>query len=65
MLQEGIDCNYRRLDGFLYANEPGDVEDLNKELAAAHKVGRTDVKLTDLGGGPEVGGIREALLFPE
>ena len=41
--EEKIDCEFFRLDGFLFA-PPGDTgEDLDQELAAAHKAGLTDV----------------------
>lgn len=41
--QEKIDCDFERLDGFLFV-PPGDPTDvLDKELAAAHRAGLSDV----------------------
>ena len=61
---ENIDCEFERLDGYLFVppGESGDV--LEKELAAAHRVGLTGVKcvqrapLRGFDSGP-------CLLFPE
>jgi len=40
---EGIDCDFERLDGYLFLS-PGDKEDLlNRELDAAHRAGMRDV----------------------
>ncbi len=45
---EGIDCDFERLDGYLMQREPGkDVEELQKEAAAAARAGLTDVSLVD------------------
>lgn len=62
---ENIECEFTRLDGILYPHASSELSTLHKELEAAHKVGLTDTKLVDLGGGPEVGGIRECLVFPQ
>jgi glycine/D-amino acid oxidase-like deaminating enzyme/nitrite reductase/ring-hydroxylating ferredoxin subunit len=44
---EGIDCDFARLDGYLFdADENGD-DDLEKEIAAAHRCGLTDVDWVD------------------
>ncbi len=41
---ENIDCDFRRVDGYLFV-PPGDTVDiLDRELAAAHRVGLTDVE---------------------
>jgi glycine/D-amino acid oxidase-like deaminating enzyme/nitrite reductase/ring-hydroxylating ferredoxin subunit len=43
--QEGIDCDFERLDGYLF-QPPGQSEDLlERELAAAHRAGLTDVAM--------------------
>src|SRR5688572_4930854 len=45
--REGIRCGFLRLDGYLFL-EPGDSpERLEKELAATHAAGLSDVKLVD------------------
>lgn len=41
--EEGIDCDFRRLDGYLIEAENGE-DDLAEELAAAHRCGLTDVE---------------------
>lgn len=40
---EGIECGYTRLDGYLIKAESSE-DDLDEELAAAHRVGLTDVE---------------------
>lgn len=70
--QEGIECEFIRLDGILYpVASKGSISTvfspksvLQKELKAAHDCGLKDTKIVDLGGTPEVGGINNALLFP-
>ena len=44
---EGIDCDFERLDGFLFLPPKRSTRDLKRELEAAHRVGLTDVELTD------------------
>src|SRR4051812_15621767 len=39
---ENIDCDFRRLDGYLFPARPDQVHDLDKELAAAHRAGLVD-----------------------
>jgi glycine/D-amino acid oxidase-like deaminating enzyme/nitrite reductase/ring-hydroxylating ferredoxin subunit len=42
---EGIGCDFRRLDGYLF-RPPGDTSDiLERELAAAHRAGLVDVEM--------------------
>ncbi|KAL6760926.1 DAO-domain-containing protein [Haematococcus lacustris] len=64
---EEIDCDFTRVNGYLFP-EPGSTDDEMKRLRDEEKVcekaGMLDVRMVDLGGGKEVGGIREALLFP-
>ncbi len=40
---ERIDCDFERLDGYLFLAPDGDAEELNRELAAAHRAGLTGV----------------------
>ena len=69
--EEGIECDFEHLDGYLFphatgeSSQPTSSSALRKELDAALRAGVQGVKMTDLGGGAEVGGIREALLFPD
>jgi glycine/D-amino acid oxidase-like deaminating enzyme/nitrite reductase/ring-hydroxylating ferredoxin subunit len=44
---ESIDCDYRRLDGYLYLAPEHGPEELEKELAAAHRAGFADAELLD------------------
>jgi glycine/D-amino acid oxidase-like deaminating enzyme/nitrite reductase/ring-hydroxylating ferredoxin subunit len=44
VLREKINCDFERLDGYLFA-APGDEELLDKELHAAHEAGLTAVEL--------------------
>jgi glycine/D-amino acid oxidase-like deaminating enzyme/nitrite reductase/ring-hydroxylating ferredoxin subunit len=45
--KEAIDCDFRRLDGYLF-NAPGtDKEMLNREIDACHEVGFDDVAFSD------------------
>jgi len=40
---EGIDCDFRRIDGYLFLGPDDKQEVLDKELAAAHRAGANDV----------------------
>jgi hypothetical protein len=62
--EEGIECEFNRVDGILYPHEDSEIKTLEQELDAAHKAGLKDTKMVDLGRGPEVGGIGQALVFP-
>ena len=45
VIEEKIDCDFERLDGYLFV-PPGESPDLlERELAAAHRVGLTDVRM--------------------
>src|SRR5947207_15822826 len=44
MAREKIDCEFERLDGYLFAPPGESSEVLDKELAAAHRAGLTDVE---------------------
>jgi len=43
--EEKIDCDFERLDGYLFAPPGESVEILEKELAASHRVGLTQVRM--------------------
>jgi glycine/D-amino acid oxidase-like deaminating enzyme/nitrite reductase/ring-hydroxylating ferredoxin subunit len=45
--KEGIDCNFDRLDGYLFNPLEKETEDLERELAAARRAGLDDVELLD------------------
>ena len=40
--QENIDCDFKRLDGFLFLDPTDTLESLEKELEATHRAGITD-----------------------
>jgi len=42
--EEGIDCEFARVDGYLFLAEGDKPETLDRELAAAHRAGLTDVE---------------------
>src|SRR5688572_11140547 len=44
---EAIDCEFRRLDGYLFTPPKRSPRPLKKELAAAHRAGLGDVELID------------------
>lgn len=44
---EGIDCDFRRVDGYLFVPEGGDLDELERERAAAHRAGLADVTLVE------------------
>lgn len=43
---EGIECDFKRVDGFLFpqSNSKSDLEKIDKELAASIRAGLTDVR---------------------
>ncbi|MDQ4123638.1 MAG: FAD-dependent oxidoreductase [Acidobacteriota bacterium] len=43
---EGIDCDFSRINGFLFPS-PNGKDNLNEELKAAHRVGLTDVEMVE------------------
>src|SRR4051794_12349184 len=45
--EEGIDCDFARLDGYLFLAEGDRRSTLDKELAAAHRAGLKDVELVE------------------
>jgi glycine/D-amino acid oxidase-like deaminating enzyme/nitrite reductase/ring-hydroxylating ferredoxin subunit len=44
--QIGIDCAFKRLDGYLFRGRGQSIDILQRELAAAHRAGLADVELT-------------------
>ena len=58
----GIDCDFRRVDGYLVPAWPQDVTVLRREFAAATQAGFVDVEWLDYGPGPW--DDRPALRFP-
>ena len=46
--QEGIDCDFTRLDGYLFAEDAEGIEELDSELGAAQRAGLTSVQRVDL-----------------
>ncbi|HEX8427351.1 FAD-dependent oxidoreductase [Hymenobacter sp.] len=63
VLREKIDCDFERLNGYLYLPKDGKVKELDEELAAAHRAGLTDVeRLPDAGAQGFTTG--ECLVFP-
>jgi len=44
---EGIDCDFQRLDGFLFVPPKRSIRPLKRELEAAHRAGLTGVELLD------------------
>src|SRR5687768_1603568 len=47
-VEEGIDCDFERLDGFLFATPDTPDDLLARELAAAHRAGLTQVEQLEL-----------------
>src|SRR5215213_399106 len=45
--REGIDCDFRRLDGYLCVGPGQSTEQLGEELRAAHRCGLTEVKYVE------------------
>jgi glycine/D-amino acid oxidase-like deaminating enzyme/nitrite reductase/ring-hydroxylating ferredoxin subunit len=45
--EERIDCDFTRLNGYLFMPAGGDLEFLERERDAAHRAGLTDVRLID------------------
>ncbi|KAH7278173.1 hypothetical protein KP509_38G028100 [Ceratopteris richardii] len=64
--EEGIDCNFSKVDGYLFPHEHTDKviqEILYKEFETA-KIAGFDVKMVNLNGDPACGKITDAILFP-
>ena len=59
---EGIDCDFRRVDGYLFAPPEADAGELDTELQAAHRAGLAGVERVARTPGPNLG---PALRFPD
>jgi glycine/D-amino acid oxidase-like deaminating enzyme/nitrite reductase/ring-hydroxylating ferredoxin subunit len=62
--QENIDCDFKRVDGYLFPARPDHTDEIDKELPAAQRAGMVDVRRVDRApiAGFETG---PALKFPE
>jgi glycine/D-amino acid oxidase-like deaminating enzyme/nitrite reductase/ring-hydroxylating ferredoxin subunit len=47
VVEEGIDCDFERLDGYLFVPPGESTEQLGEELRAAHRAGLTEVKYVE------------------
>ena len=61
--QEDIDCDFERVDGYLFLGSQGKRDDLQRELDAAHRAGLHDVELVEKAP-PEFWNSGPALRFP-
>ncbi|MFL6228926.1 MAG: FAD-dependent oxidoreductase [Pyrinomonadaceae bacterium] len=61
--REKIDCDFSRLDGYLFVPEGDSTKVLDDELAAAHRCGLTDLEIVERAPGLSFGTGR-ALRFP-
>jgi len=61
--EEGIDCDFTRLDGWLMAYPGQDPADMDKELEAAHRAGLTGVEKRDRA--PGIAHPGPVLRFPD
>jgi glycine/D-amino acid oxidase-like deaminating enzyme/nitrite reductase/ring-hydroxylating ferredoxin subunit len=68
--EEGIDCDFARLDGFLFVPPGEPVGDLDTELAAGHRLGFTDIEkverapIADFDTGPALRYPRQGQFHP-
>ncbi|EFJ13061.1 hypothetical protein SELMODRAFT_424962 [Selaginella moellendorffii] len=64
--EEGIECNFRRLPGYLVPVEDDqqNAEKIRKEYEACKRAGLNDVRLEDLKHDPKNGNFGMALVFP-
>ncbi|CAL5220892.1 g2983 [Coccomyxa viridis] len=64
---EGIECGWKRVDGYLFptSSDQTAFNKLDGEMSAYIRAGQSDVRKVALDGSPAVGGIKEALLFPD
>ena len=61
--QEDIDCDFERVDGYLFLGPGSERDELERELNAAHRAGLHDVELVDKAP-PEFWNSGPALRFP-
>src|SRR6187549_2870218 len=47
VLENSIDCDFARVDGYLFLPPGGDLSELNRELEAVHRAGLADVTRVD------------------
>ncbi|MBC1240448.1 FAD-dependent oxidoreductase [Nostoc sp. 2RC] len=45
--QENINCDFERLDGYLFSPDPNSSDEIQRELEAAHRVGLTNVEIVN------------------
>lgn len=62
--EEGIDCNFRRLDGYLFTGSDGDAEVIEREFEAARRAGARVERIANGGAMPgQLGFAGPALRF--
>jgi glycine/D-amino acid oxidase-like deaminating enzyme/nitrite reductase/ring-hydroxylating ferredoxin subunit len=61
--QEDIDCDFERVDGYLFLGGDSTRDELERELQAAHRAGLTDVELVERAP-PDFWNTGPALRFP-
>lgn len=64
ILDEKIDCNFKRVDAYLFTHPSDKQESLQVEFAAAQKIG-LDVKMLEQTPGLPVDKSKQAVLFPQ
>lgn len=62
VLHENIECEFKRIDGYLFSHSTEDSHQLDKELEAAHRAGMTDVQKVEYP--PQQPQLGPALYFP-
>lgn len=60
---ENIECDFRRVDGYLFASSDNNLDELSEELEAVHRAGLTDVRRVDAPPGTKEP-LGPALLYP-
>ncbi|TEU30163.1 FAD-dependent oxidoreductase [Alkanindiges illinoisensis] len=62
VLHENIDCEFKRVDGYLFSHTTEDSHELDKELEAAQRAGFTDAQKVDFP--PQQPQLGPAICFP-
>ncbi|CAI5508327.1 unnamed protein product [Closterium sp. Naga37s-1] len=64
--EHGIECEFERVDGYLFPHDNSDEANRNmlEELAACERIGLSDTSVVDLQGDPALGSLSSALRFP-
>eukprot|EP00850_Spirogloea_muscicola_P004665 SM000020S06015 [mRNA] locus=s20:411811:415246:+ [translate_table: standard] len=65
--EEGIDCNFKRLDGYLFANDDSSdtLQKLQQEFEASKRAGHEDITMEVFDGkDPSLGKMTHAVRFP-